>query len=474
MARPRLSFLSNSEKEFVHGQTVRVLEEVGIGFNSESAIALLEAAGAPVDRQRLTARIPRELLERCLSTAPRRVVMAAREPANDIVLDDGEPLACCADGEGCLVMDDRSGEVRDATLADVRDTIRLYDALPEIDFLWTSLSTRELDPTIAPMALDAIAFRESTKHLQSVSPKTPAMVPALLDMLEAVAGTSLTDRPIYSLILCTIAPLQHDPEMTDACLELCRHGVSLCVMPMPQMGSTSPMSVLGTVILDMAEFLSAVVLYQLAHPGCAVIHGPVPGASDLHSGLYVGGAPEVGLFNLACAEMTRFYNLPIIGSGSTTDAKGVDFQAAAEDTLLWLSVAAAGADGLVATSFIDGSQILSPAKVVLDADALGMLKRFLRETEISDATALIDDIAQVGIGGHYLAQRSTRRFARAGELWQPRVFRRGTFAAHRDTTLVQDAAERAREILVTHRTPPLPEDVEQLIEKAIAAFGQSA
>ncbi len=67
------------------------------------------------------------------------------------------------------------------------------------------------------------------------------------------------------------------------------------------------------------------------------------------------GAPEVGLFNLACVEMSRFYGIPTIGSGSTTDAKGVDFQAAAEDTLLWLSVAAAGADGLVATSFIDGS-----------------------------------------------------------------------------------------------------------------------
>jgi trimethylamine:corrinoid methyltransferase-like protein len=103
-----------------------------------------------------------------------------------------------------------------------------------------------------------------------------------------------------------------------------------------------------------------------------------------------------------------------------------------------------------------------------------MLKRFLRETEISAATALIDDIAEVGIGGHYLAQRSTRRFARAGELWQPRVFRRGTFAAHRDTTLVQDAAERAHEILATHHTPPLPDDVEQLIEKAITAFAHSA
>jgi trimethylamine--corrinoid protein Co-methyltransferase len=288
MARPHLSFLSARDKEFVHEQTVRVLEEVGIGFNSAKAIALLEAAGAPVDRQKLTARIPRGLLSRCLATAPRRVIMAARDPAHDIVLDDGEPLACCADGEGCLVMDDVTGQVRDATVRDVRDTMRLYDALPEIDFLWTSLSTSELNPVLAPLALDAIALRESSKHLQSVSPKTLPMVPALLDMLEAVAGATLAERPIYSLILCTIAPLQHDPAMTDACLDLCRHGVTLSVTPAPQMGSTAPMTVLGTTIVDMAELLSAVVLYQLAKPGCAIIHGPVPGASDMRSGSYVG------------------------------------------------------------------------------------------------------------------------------------------------------------------------------------------
>jgi len=473
MARPRLSLLSASDKELVHEQTVRVLEEVGVGFNSARAIAILEAAGAPVDHHRLTARIPRELLERCLATAPRRVVMAARDPARDIVLDDGAPLACCADGEGCLVMDDATGDVREATLQDVRDALRLYDALPEIDFLWTSLSARELDPALVPLALDAIALRESSKHLQSVSPKAPAAVPALLDMLEAVAGATLAERPIYSLIVCTIAPLQHDPEATDACLELCRHGVSLCVMPVAQMGSTSPMSVLGTTVITMAELLSAVVLYQLAAPGCAVIHGPLPGASDMRSGLYVGGAPEVGIVNLACVEMSRFYGMPVIGSGSTTDAKGVDFQAAAEDTLLWLSVAAAGADGLVATSFIDGSQILSPAKTVLDADALGMLKRFLRETEISETTALFDDIAEVGIGGHYLAQKSTSRFARAGELWQPAVFRRGTFAAHRRTTLLQDAAARARELLAHHEVLPLPDEVERRIDAAIAEYART-
>ena len=90
------------------------------------------------------------------------------------------PLVCCADGEGTLIADDATGAVRDATVADLRDVCRLYDALPEIDFLWTSLSAPSLDPETAPLAVDAIALRESSKHLQSVSPKAPHLVPRLV------------------------------------------------------------------------------------------------------------------------------------------------------------------------------------------------------------------------------------------------------------------------------------------------------
>ena len=72
---------------------------------------------------------------------------------------------------------------------------------------------------------------------------------------------------------CTIAPLQHDREMTEAGLKLVHRGVPIFVLPMPQAGTTGPMTLLGTCILNMAELLSGIVLYQLAHPGCALISG---------------------------------------------------------------------------------------------------------------------------------------------------------------------------------------------------------
>jgi trimethylamine--corrinoid protein Co-methyltransferase len=449
-----------------------VLEHVGVSVRSARALDLLAEGGAVVDRDRGSARIPQALVERCLATTPAVALLAARDPSRDIRLGAGGRLVCCADGEGTLVADDTTGVVRDATVDDMRDVCRLYDALPEIDFLWTSLSAPALDSVVAPLIVDAMALRESSKHVQSVSPKTPEMVPTLVAMLEAATGHSLFERPIYSFLHCTVAPLQHDPAITEASLDLVARGATICLTSMPQMGSTAPMSVLGLCAVVMAELLSGVVLFQLARPGGQLVVEPMPGATDMRSGQYLGGAPEVSVANRLCVGMCRSYGLPTIGSGSTNDAGAVDYQAGAESMLLWLSVALGGADGLVASSFINGSRVLSPAKLILDADAIGMLHRYLGGVTLDPADALLDDIAAIGPGGHFLGSDSTR--ARAGGLFVPRAFQRRQLRDAVDTQLVDQAAARARDILATHEVEPLPEDAGMLIDSAIRRYRETA
>jgi trimethylamine--corrinoid protein Co-methyltransferase len=467
-------FLDESEREFIREKTLWTLEHVGVSVPSVRALDVLEKGGADVDRERQVVRLPRELVEECLGRAPRTSLLAARDPAHDIRLGAGGRLVCCADGEGTLVADDATGAVHEASLDDMRGVMRLYDALPEIDFLWTSLAAPALDPDGAPLVVDAVALRESSKHIQSVSPKPREQVPVLLEMLEAATGTSLAERPIYSFLHCTVAPLQHDAEVTEANLDLVAGGATICLTSMPQMGTTAPLSVPGLCIIVLAELLSGVVLFQLASPGSQVVVEPMPGATDMRTGGYLGGAPEVALANLACVELCRSLGLPTIGSGSTCDANAVDYQAGSESMLLWLSVALAGADGLVASSFFNGSRVLSPAKVVLDADAIGTLQRLVGGAAFDEASALLDDIAAVGPGGHYLNRRSTRARARAGEVFEPRAFRRRRLGDGVDARLVADAGEQARELMATHRPRPLPDDAERLVQEIVRRYQGSA
>jgi len=471
MARPRLTYLSEADRAFVHEQTVRVLEDVGIGYNTPEAIDLVEAAGARVDRARLSAKLPWELVERCLATCPREVPLAARDPRYDVIVGDGS-LTFCADGTATHMLDDVSGEREEGSAEWLRRTMRLYDALPEVDYAWPTISARDLHPLTAGLEIEAISLANLSKHVQD-EVRDPAHAAPLLEIFEAVAGASLWDRPVFSTIDCTVAPLQHEREMTEATIAMARGGVPILVLPMPLSGTTAPMTVLGTMIVNMAELLSAVVLFQLAQPGCRIISGMGAGAADMRSGLYLCGAPECALMNLIGIEMSRFYGLPCTGSAITCDAKASNQQAGAEGMLTGTACALAGADTILAFGCSDGAQSLSFAKVMLDCDSVGALRRLVRDDSIDATRALIDDIAAVGVGGHYLGRRSTRELFRGGEFWEPRLWQRGPFEQYKGRPLVAEAAAQADEILSSHEVLPLDEDVAAEIDAVVERFARS-
>ena len=468
MARPRLKYLTHRDKEFIHEQTLRVLAEVGVCYGTPTLTGLLAEAGAAVDAEALTARLPWELIERCLKTVPRDIHLAGRDPAYDCWISDGGMLYT-SDGAATYMLDDLTGERHEGTSADLATMMRLYDAVPEIDFTWATITPGDVDARVGNLEMARITYENSRKHLQD-EVRHPDQAPVFIDMLQAIAGAPLRERPIWSATNCTIAPLQHDAEMTEAHVLMARAGCPIFVLPMPQMGTTGPMSVLGTSILNMAELLSAVVLFQLAAPGCAMVSAVGSAVAEMRSGLYLSGTPEDGLINMTCIEMSKFYGLRSQGSAVSCDAKACDLQAGAEGMLTGLATALAGADVMLAFGLLDSAQTASLAKTVLDADTVNAIERFLRDDPVDEARALVDDIVAVGIGGHFLTRRSTRQFSRAGELWQPQLWHRESFEHYVDTPLVKDAWERAHELIEKNDVPPLPEDVQRHVATLIADY----
>jgi trimethylamine--corrinoid protein Co-methyltransferase len=468
VARPTLQYLSAHEREFIHEQVVRLLAEVGVAYNTPTLTELLREAGATVDSERLTAKLPWELVERCLALCPRDILLAGRDPAYDCRLSD-DGVIYTSDGAATYLLDDLTGQRRIGTAADLARMMRLYDALPEIDFTWATLTPSDVDSRAGNLEMARIAFTNSRKHLQD-EVRTPDQVPVFLELLTAIAGAPLSERPIYSLTNCTIAPLQHDGEMTEAHIAMARAGCPVFVLPMPQMGTTGPMSIFGTCILNMAELLSAVVLFQLAAPGCALVSAVGSAVAEMRSGLYLAGTPEDALINLVCVEMSHHYGLRCQASAVSCDAKGLDLQAGVEGTLTGMAAALAGAEAVLAFGLLDSAQTASLAKAVLDADTVNAIERFMRPEPLDETSALIDDLLAVGIGGHFLARKSTRTRYRAGELFEPRVWQRGTFDQHAGTSLVAAAAARAEELIAASDVPPLPDDVATHCDSLIAAY----
>ncbi|HMK93080.1 MAG TPA: trimethylamine methyltransferase family protein, partial [Thermoleophilia bacterium] len=171
-----------------------------------------------------------------------------------------------------------------------------------------------------------------------------------------------------------------------------------------------------------------------------------------------------------CIEMSRFYGIRSMGSAITADAKANDLQAGAEGMLTGLACALAGAESILAFGLLDGAQIVSLAKTVLDCDTVGAIRRFVRDDPVDEAAALLDDIREVGVGGHYLGRRSTRAGLRAGALWRPELFQRGPFESYGGRTLVDDAIARVDELLAVHEVPPLDDDVRRHIDQVTGSF----
>ena len=466
----RFDCLSPAEKEALHQRVLHVLAHVGIGVGSDAALDLLSEAGARVDRERRTAKLPAELVESCLEKAPGTVRLAARDAAHDLVVGAGSPLACCTDGMATMVLDDVTREVREATRDDLVYYYTLYDALDELDFIWTSLTVGERDPLRVGLETDLIALESTSKHVQSVVAHSPEQVPPLLQMLEAIAGAPLFERPIYSSLHCPVSPLRFEGEKLDASIELARHGVPILIHPLPLLGTTAPMSVLGTAVITLAEILAAVTIFQLAAPGCALMVVAIGGSAHLRTGAYLCGAPEVALIDMATLAMTRRYGLPSMSGGLSSDAKAANFQAGSEGALLATTSVLCGADLLTGAGLVDSDMAVSTAKAVLDCDTIGSVKRLLQVPDgVDDASTLIEDIAAVGPGGQFLARRSSRENARRGEIWRPAAFQREAASAYAGRSLVSDALERAEAVLAAHVPTPIPDDARR---EARAAFEQ--
>ncbi|MBE0528104.1 MAG: trimethylamine methyltransferase family protein [Thermoleophilia bacterium] len=463
MAKARIIYLSDSEKDFIHQKTLEVLANVGVAYNTPEAIDILEEAGAQVDRETMRAKLSWELIESCLKTVPDRILLAGRRPEDDRVLGEW-PLHTTTDGIQTYVYDDLTGERREGTSADLATFVKLGDALSEVDAIWPSPQASDLDPYSMPVIWQAISIRNTSKHIQDEI-REPQLVEPILAMYEAAAGASLRERPIFSVTNCTIAPLQHDRDMTEAALKMVRRGVPIFVLPMPQAGTTGPMTLAGTCIVNMAELLSAVVLFQLAEPGCALVSGVGSAVADMRTGGYISAGPEIGLINMICVEMSKYYGLLTQSTGISADAKAPNFQAGSEGGMTGLCAALVGADSLIATGAFDGVQTESLAKAVLDNDQIGALRRYVREDPIDESTALMADIVEVGIGGHFLGRKSTRAFSRS-EVWRPHVFQRGSYedSSAPGRSLIEEAVERARYLLATHDVAQLPSGADAEID----------
>lgn len=469
-ARPRLRILAPEAVRRVHEATLEVIETVGVRFPSERALGVWAGHGATVDRATSVVRAPAALIERALRTAPPRYALAARDPAHDLPLD-GRHVHLGTDGCGIEVIDPWTLERRRSTLADVEDIARVADALDAIAFHWVAVSAQDRPAETRSLEELLAVWRNSTKHVQSESIVTAAETATAIEMAAAVAGgrDALRERPVLSLMQCTISPLAQDGGAIDSALLAAEAGVPVGFMTMASCAFSGPATMAGSLVVGNAEVVAAMALCQLAVPGSPVYYAAAQTAMDLRTGAYTGGGPEDFLFGAATNELADFYDVPLSMGAYATGAKRPDWQAGLENGLSALMASVAGADMLLGAGLLDGSRIWSYEQLVLDTEIDGIVRAMLGGIPVDDATLALEAIREVGPGGDFLTSEHTRRTMRA--LWQARYLDRRPYGRwEEDPDAPHRAAlEHARALLRDHRPEPLEPALEAELRRMIEA-----
>jgi trimethylamine--corrinoid protein Co-methyltransferase len=464
----KLEILTTEEVRKIHEATLWIIEHVGIRFPSKRALDIWEANGATVDREKKIVRVKGDVIEEALQKCPPAYPLAARDPAQDLPLD-GNHVYLGTDGCGVEVIDIHTGEKRTSRLQDVKDIVRIADATEEVAFHWVAVSAQDAPVEARGLHEIKAVWENSTKHVQTESIYNVHEAEAAMEMAALIVGgkDKLRERPILSLMQCTAPPLGHDGGSLDAALIAAEHGIPTGFMTMASCLTTGPVTMAGNLAVGNAEVIAATALLQLAYPGAPVFYAAAQTASDLRLGSYTGGGPEDYLFGAATNVLSDFYNIPLSMGAFATGAKEPNWQAGIDGSLSTFMASIVMSDMLLGCGFLHGSRIWSYAEMMMDCEVFSIIHKMMQGIVVDDETLALETIANVGPGGHYLAQKHTRKHMR--ELFMPQFMDRRPYSEWE--TKGDDARDwataKARKLLAEHCPEPLDPKISAEMAKVI-------
>ena len=458
-----------SEKDIarIHEAALRILEETGVRIGLEEAREIFRSNGARVDGE--IVRISPAVVEKALSVAPRQFLMAGREEKHDLIPGD-KRVYMGTGGAALTVLDLETGRARPGTLRDVADIARLCDALENVHFYLRPCVPQDIPKEALDINQFYAALANTTKHVMAAA-QSPAYAREIIAMAAMIAGgrEALIRRPLISFVTSwMISPLHFADETTRVLLEATANRIPVALSAAPMAGSTSPVTLAGTLVQVHAEQLSGIGLTQFAHPGAPILYGAIPSMADMKSMTYLGGGVEFGLMNAAVSQMARHIGVPNYNSAGLTDAKIPDIQSGYEKAFSLCLCALAGSNFIHhAAGMLESMKAVAYEQYVIDDEIIGMALRLLRGIRIDEETLGLDAIREAGPGGNYLSSAHTVRFMRQ-EYFRPSVADRRNREAW-EAAGEPDGRERARRlakgILETHRPAGIDPAVDGEIRK---------
>ncbi len=367
--------LSDDQCRRLHWASLEILDRTGARLYLQEAIDLAVKGGAEVSDGNCV-RFPAGMVERALTTAPKRVVLCDRF-GNRVMPVEGHRSFYGPGSDTLNIIDHRTGERRKAVLKDVEEGVTLCDALPGIDFLMSLVLPTDVDQAIADRYQMEVMLSRSTKPIVFVTYDMAGCADAV-EMAEAVVGgeDALRRDPICACYINVTTGLRHNQEALEKLLFLAGKGLPAIYVPVETSGATAPVTAAAGAALVNAGVLAGLVLSQLAGEGAPFI---VPGWSASVLDMRTLVSHYVDPVETSAAQaLADFYGLPMFSMGGASDSKAVDQQAGAEAAMTLLTNTLGGGNIIHDLGYLESGLTYSLAQLAICHDLVGWVKAFAR------------------------------------------------------------------------------------------------
>ena len=465
---PLIEPMTSDQITRIDAASMDILENVGVHFRDEIALADWKGAGAKVVDE--VVYLDRNLVRELITTIPETFTYHARNAANSLPF--GKDHGIFIPMTGAPYLRDLEDVRRNPTLEDLANFHKLSHMLPVIH----SSAHHIVEPYDHPISqrhlritYSSMKYSDKTFMGMTTSPKNAEDV---IQMCAILFGDDYIDaHPVVTGNCNGNSPLVWDETMLGALRAFCKRNQPILCSPFVLGGANTPASVPATVAQLNAEALSALAYTQVVKKGCPAIYGHYLSTVSMKSGAPMAGTPEISLMNFMIGQMARFYGIPWRTSNTLGGAKTFDAQAGYESAMTMNAVLMAGANYMWhSAGWNEAGMHCSVAKFIVDAEICEMGYRMAEGINWNDFEAALSAVSDVGPGGHYLGHPHTlEHFQKA--FFMPEMFDNNSieqWQAEGAIEINERALKKAGMMLNEYEEPKLDEGVNEALLDYIA------
>ena len=396
--------------EKIHQTSLRILEEIGILFLNSEARAVLKNLGCSVDEASQNVRFDKELIEDALAKAPSAFSITPRNPKHEITLGGKNFVASCVASTPNVSDIERGRRV--GNRKDYQNLLKLTQYFNCLHFnAGYPVEPIDIHPSIRHLdcIYDMLTLTDKVVHGYALGSER---IEDTMEMVRIASGLSEEEfqaTPRMFTNINSTSPLKHDLPMLDGAMRAAKRGQAVVVSPFTLSGAMAPVTVIGAVSQQNAEFLAALVLLQGVKAGSAVVYGAFTSNVDMKTGSPAFGTPEYIRAMQISGQLARRYGLPWRGSNANA-ANTPDGQSVWE-SVQSLSGVMSGHCNMIyhGAGWLEGGLCASYEKLIIDCELLQQFMYLTRPLDLSEDAFAFEAIKEVGSGSHFFSAEHTKR-----------------------------------------------------------------